>query len=315
MLTSERTKTYLADLSAEATDRVLRSFSEKPENRTWNRYFPADALIELAHLEHPLRKSMLSNVTEVSLKPSTSRSLPVCAETVTKVLEVYGAHLSALSLPCLSYFAPQCNDDHWDANAQRRRIYTTSVSECLIQYVPGLKRLDVTIDLKLGSRLTRTLEGLGPTLNSLTLNIFPEVHSVERFDVGTLIDLCPHIVELNIPPVYATDRLRDELEGLHCSYGEKLRRCKVFGERTEYLRKLLTSCPNAVFDVHVSSGTLETLLKVLNIVGQAIRSFSCSPFHDHMLNMEALSTASSKCINMESLEIFDKGGLRCFTAV
>lgn len=223
----EYAKTYLADLPATAQD-GLRFFSAKPGNRDWNRHFPHHVLLEVAHPEHLLRNSALSNVTEVSLKCSRTPN----PETVSRLFEVLGAHLSALSIvgyyeqgieldvKCtnlksliiepLSFLACSISSipssNLISARHNREVMNMNPRSECLIHVGAGLKRLDLQINLKLGSHFTRTFGVLGRTLDELSLRISQEEEdsNPERFNVGKLVALCPNIVNLLIFPVRVT---------------------------------------------------------------------------------------------------------------
>lgn len=146
-------------------------------------------------------------------------------------------------------------------------------------------------------------------MEGLTLRIVHESRDrnesdSDRFNVGKLTILCPHDVDLFIWPDDSTTQLQTEVEGLHCSYGEQLRRCKVFEARTEYLQKSRNSCPSALFDVMWSS---KDPMDLMNILGPAIRSFSLKPVRGPNLNMAALSAATSNCTNVESLVVSGRG--------
>lgn len=91
MTTFELPKTYLEGISAAARENILRFFSGNPRNRDWKNHLKLDELLDLAHVEHPLRKIAIDVVTLLEITQGSAAQR-------NTLLKAYGPQCSSITL-------------------------------------------------------------------------------------------------------------------------------------------------------------------------------------------------------------------------
>lgn len=180
---------------------------------------------------------------------------------------------------------------------------TEIISKCLFQYGDGIRSLDIQIDVRHDEYFTKAFEVVGRTLESLSFKLYAKNEHLneQHFNISTIVDLCPHVRHLSTDVLCTIDSMRRKIEGLYYAYGERLRFISLFGaERTAFLQKTCSSCPNAMFILFY--GTHKSPVNALSILGVAIHSVSWHPSVSiRDMDLSVLSAAASKCFKIECL--------------
>lgn len=146
------------------------------------------------------------------------------------------------------------------------------------------------------------LESFGGTLQLLKLIFSHEGcdESVTMFDVSKIAGFCPHITDilLSCQREQRPDFRENEIE-LYCKYGSQLERMVLSGGgfTKAFLKRLVSRCPNAHFDIsYVSEGV------VLAIQSLGSRVFKCGVDTRHT-TPSSLKTVVSKLSDVEWLSM------------
>lgn len=184
------------------------------------------------------------------------------------ILHVYGSGCTSLFLDFADMFTPHqhlhdvfslngckvlknlcVHGAHWDEG----------IGDVIAVLGPGLQRLELCTRLSHVEGLTRMLESVGGTLQSLALTVYrlDSNMSASNFDLRTIASFCPQITEIYLKAKdYSTDwfftsRFREEELELYCKYGEQLTHVHLsFGGFTKaFLTRLASVCPNVCVDI------------------------------------------------------------------
>lgn len=301
MATSDEPKTYLAYLSEAERENILRFFSDQPRSRDWGRDFDIDVYVAVSTQHHPLPPCTNEILQELWLSMSSSPYAEFYQVTrqflqkheirhpnmfFRKPLE-HELHLYFSCFDSRTYREEKVRQGDFWANvvSRLRELQSTEIiharnieiiSRCLFEYGAGLRSLNIQIDVKHDELFTKAFEVVGRTLESLSLAVYAkeDYHNAPHFNISTLADLCPHVKHLWIVDLNDLHSLRNSIERLFYSYGEKLRFIGISGsERSAFLRKIGSSCPNAMFDYF---GIDKSPVNPLSTLGVAIRSIFSS---------------------------------------
>lgn len=338
MATFEQAKTYLTDLSMVAREHILRFLSKRPHSRRWGCYVDDEVVTSFVSEMNPLSpctSEKLQDLWRSWISRPESPMYQVPRDGLNMYQIRHASHFFRtqsqedfdLSFSCFDFKAY-----HLEKSAQgffwtyvlvklREKVDRESteakkleiITKCLFQFGgrSKLKCQDIKIDLRLRSELHSSFTVVGRTLELLTFEVSAQDEhlNVPHFNIGTLVYLCPHLKHLCIEYNGSSDQLRNKVEGLFYSYGEKLRFIGLSGrERVSFQENIGFRCPKAVFDFYGATMTPES---VLSILGAKIRPFTWMPVHfNQELEPASLDSVASRCFNIEGLTISNTVGLK-----
>lgn len=163
---------------------------------------------------------------------------------------------------------------------------------------PGLKSLQIEINLAHGTAIRRLFEATGSTLTSLYIDIVEDTEApdIYTFDLKAISGWCPHVRSLFIQVPHKFETAEGQRQALLLSYGSQLQLTggRFSNKTREFWLRISASCPNAKVDC-------------VFFATQACSCFVCTGARLYSIRVKCrLRVPAESCYNVEILSIQER---------